>query len=126
MIKGGKTVIFEIDDYLSMQDAIAQFCLFLAQNEVSDERVFDSRLVANELVGNVLRHSRGKAKLCGDIRNGFVELTVFSSVSYIPPKRAQNAEIYAEHGRGLYLVDSVCHERTMTKDGGILVRIRIK
>lgn len=119
-------MIFEIDDYLSMQDAIAQFCLFLAQNEVSDERVFDSRLVANELVGNVLRHARGKAKLCGDIRDGFVELTVSSSVSYVPPRTTRNAEVYAEHGRGLYLVDSVCHERTTTKDGSILVRIRIR
>ncbi len=119
-------MIFEIDNYSSMQDAIAQFCLFLAQNQVSDERVFDSRLVANELVGNVLRHSHGKATLCGDIRDGFVELTVLSSVRYTPPKTTKNAEIYAEHGRGLYLVDSVCHERTTTKDGGILVRIRIR
>lgn len=119
-------MIFEIDNYSSMQDAIARFCLFLSQNEVPDERVFDSRLVANELVGNVLRHAQGRARLHGEIREGFVELAVFSSVSFTPPKTTQQADLYAEHGRGLYLVDSVCHERTTTKDGGILVRIRIK
>ena len=36
------------------------------------------------------------------------------------------AEVYSEHGRGFYLVDSVCAERKLTGDGGILVRIKIK
>ena len=119
-------MIFEIDDYSSMQDAITRFCLFLSQNKVPDERVFDSRLVANELVGNVLRHAQGRAKLHGDIREGFVELVVFSSVAFIPPTTAPKADLYAEHGRGLFLIDSVCYERKTTKDGGILVRIRIE
>ena len=117
-------MIFEIDDYSSMQDAITRFCLFLTQNKIPDERIFDSRLVANELVGNVLRHTQGRARLHGEIRGGFVELVVFSSVAYTPPKTTEKADLFAEHGRGLYLVDSVCHSRTTTKDGGILVRIR--
>lgn len=118
-------MIFEIDGYKAMQDAIARFCLFLTQNNVSDERVFDSRLAASELLGNVLRHSSGKARLHGEIKNGFVELAVFSTAAYTPPQTSRNADPYAEHGRGLFLVDSVCFERKTTEDGGILVRIRI-
>ncbi len=117
-------MIFEIHDYTTMKDAIARFCLFLTEKKVPSERVFDSRLIASELLGNVLRHSDGKAKLQGGVKDGFVEVTVYSSVVYVPPKISKNADVLAENGRGLYLIDSLCAERTVTPDGGILVKIK--
>lgn len=119
-------MIFEIENHLAMREALDELCLYLAQNGISPERVFDSKLVATELVGNVLRHSDGIAKLCGEIAGEFIELIVLSSIPFIPPKVSRKAELYAESGRGLYLVDSVCEERLSTSDGGIKVRIRIE
>ncbi len=119
-------MIFEIKNHVAMREALDALCSYLAQQGVPPERVFDSKLVATELVGNVLRHSDGIAKLCGEIEGGFIELIVFSSIPFIPPKTSQKVEVYAEGGRGLYLVDSVCEERFSTGDGGIKVRIRVE
>lgn len=118
-------MVFEIENYAAMQSAIAEFCRFLQEQNVTPDGVFHSRLVANELVGNVLRHSDGKAVLRGSITDGFVELTIFSTTTFCPPERSRCSEVYAESGRGLFLVDSVCEERTFTEEGGIRVRIRI-
>ncbi len=116
---------FEIKDYQTMQKSIADFCRFLTDFGLSAETIFDCRLVANELIGNVLRHARGNADLQGCIEDGFVVLTVRSSSKFIPPKISSCSDVYAEHGRGLFLVDSVCAERISMENGDILVRIKI-
>lgn len=117
---------FEIKDNQTMQKSIADFCRFLLDFGLSAENIFDCRLVANELVGNVLRHAKAEASLQSEIKDGYVVLTVRSSHKFIPPQTSVCSNVYAEHGRGLYLVDSVCTERTTTEDGDILVRIKIR
>lgn len=119
-------MVFEVKNYAAMREAIESLCRFLSEQCVPSESVFDSKLVASELVGNVLRHSQGTATLCGEIKDGFVELHVLSDVTFIPPIISQKAEVYAEQGRGLFLVDSVCHERKTSEEGGIFVRIKIR
>ena len=119
-------MIFEVKNYAAMQDAISQFCRFLVSENVSSESVFDSRLVANELVSNVLRHSDGEAKLHGEVKDAFVELVIVSTKKFVPPETPRCSDVYAEHGRGLYLVDAVCAERSVTSEGGIRVRIKIR
>ncbi|MBQ7924053.1 MAG: ATP-binding protein [Clostridia bacterium] len=117
---------FEVKDYQTMQKSIADFCRFLTDFGLTPENIFDCRLVANELLGNVLRHAKAQASLHGKIENGFVVLTVRSTAKFIPPKKSVCSDVYAEHGRGLYLVDSVCAERITTEDGDVLVRIKIR
>ena len=53
-------MIFEVENYATMQEAVAQFCRFLDEYNVPSERVFDSRLVINELIGNVLKHGSSR------------------------------------------------------------------
>ena len=120
-------MIFEVNDYAALKRAVESFCGFLRDKQVPEERVFDSRLVVNELIGNILRHSNGKASFQGGIQDGFVEIYIRStqSTAFIPPeKTALPAEITSEHGRGLFLVDSVSSERIVLKDG-VCVKIRI-
>ena len=117
---------FEIKDVTSMQTALEELCRFLDECRVSQERIFDSRLVASELVGNVLRHAGGMAWLMGEIKDGFVELRVRSERTFIPPATSVCSTVYSEHGRGLYLVDSVCLERSLGEDGAIVVKIEMK
>ena len=115
-----------VKDYQTMRDALARLCEYFSENQVPRESLFTSRLVASELVGNVLRHSMGEARIRGEVKEGYVELVVFSSVHFVPPKKSVCAEVLSEHGRGLFIVDKVCEERSLTEDGGILVKIKFE
>ncbi|MBQ7879174.1 MAG: ATP-binding protein [Clostridia bacterium] len=118
-------MVFEVENYATMKQAIDSFCRFLGEENIPAESVFTSKLAATELIGNVLRHAQGTARLCGEIKDGCIHLTVFSTPQFIPPATTRQADLFAEHGRGLFLVDEVSMERTLTADGGILVKIKI-
>ena len=118
-------MVFEIVDVTTMQENILRFCDFLRERNVSPERIFDSRLVASELVGNVLKHAQGIARLHGNVSNEHIEIHVTSTTKFVPPTVSVCSEVYCEHGRGLFLVDSVCEER-VTTENGIFVKIRIR
>ena len=118
-------MVFEVENYSALQEAAAEFCRFLNEQNIPSEHIFDARLVINELVGNVLKHSDGKAKLRVELKDGFLEMSIASHKTYFPPEKSSCSDVYAEHGRGLYLVDAVCYERSMTSDGAILVKIKI-
>lgn len=117
-------MIFEIENYGTLKSAVEELCDFLATNKVSDEYIFDSKLVVYELLGNVLKHSGGSAKLLMELLQGCIELKVLAEKIFFPPEQGTCAGVFSEHGRGLFLVDSVSAERTFTADGGILVRIK--
>ena len=119
-------MIFEIENYGTLKSAVEDLCDFLALNKVADEYIFDSKLVVYELLGNVLKHSGGGAKLAMELLQEYIEPTVFAERIFFPPEKGPCAGVYSEHGRGLFLVDTISSERTFTQDGGILVRIKIK
>ena len=119
-------MFFEVKDVVALQKAVDSFCEYLKNSDVPEPCVFDSKLVAHELVGNVLRHSNGFARLHGVIENGFVQMKIFSSVPFEPPKQSRCSDVFEESGRGLFLVDKVCVERTYTPDGAIRVLIKIE
>lgn len=118
-------MVFEIGDIAMMKWEAERFCRFLAEQNVPQDSLFDSRLVFNELVGNVLKHAHGVATVHGEVKDGFIEVCVHSTKVFIPPKKSKLVEVTEEHGRGLFLVDSVCEERSFTPDGAIQVKIRI-
>ena len=88
------------------------------------ESIFDCKLVLYELLGNVLKHGNGRAELRCAVEEEFVELQISSKGTLSLPRHTPCADVYAENGRGLFLVESVCFERTITEDG-ILVRIKV-
>ena len=50
---------------------------------------------------------------------------VLSSSPFYPKEKQPCAEVYSEHGRGLFLVRSVCEERVFVDEDGIRVLIKI-
>ncbi len=116
-------MLFEMQTVSELKEILGELCDFLTKENITQERVFDSKLIAHELLGNVAQHSGGSAKLFVEIREGFIQLSLRAERVYEPPK-SQRPSLYAERGRGLYLVDSLC-ERTFTPDGEILIRIKI-
>ena len=115
----------EVLNRLMMKSALCTLCEFLSENGVSPEKVFDSKLIASELVGNVFTHSTGKASMEVSVLNGFIEMQISSTVSYTPPKKTELVEVLSEHGRGLYLVDTLCYERLHAENGAIIVRVKM-
>ena len=119
-------MIFEVENYASLRSELERFCQFLESRNVAKERVFDSRLVACELVGNVLKHAKEKATFCVEVKNGFVELCVYAQTPFVPPKNSRNAELYEEHGRGLFLVNELCRGQITAEEDGIVVYMDIE
>ena len=115
---------FEIETTEDLKNATQAICRYLEENDVPKEKVFDCRLVVNELVANVLRHSDGKASVKGNITDGRIEIFVRSTQAFIPPTVSVCSPATAEGGRGLYLVDSVSVSRTVSPDGEIKVVIQ--
>ena len=119
-------MIFEVKNYTTLQEAIESLCAFLKEQNVHEDSIFDCKLVAYELLGNVLKHADGKAKLQGQIVDGFVELKIYSKNPFVLPTQKPCPDVTAEHGRGLFLVNTVCEERMFTEADGLRVQIKIK
>lgn len=114
---------YEIINYETLRLAVDGLCDFLFAQEIAPERVFDSRLIAYELLGNVLKHADGNAKLDFGLTPEFVELKIVTAEVFFPAKKETCSDVYAESGRGLFLVDRLA-ERFITDDGVLLIRIK--
>ena len=119
-------MLFKVTDLKDLRDAMEQLCDFLLLSQIPTESIFDSKLVVSELVGNVLKHSEGKASFHTEVKDGLINLKITSTKPYVMPEKSVCSDVFSEHGRGLFLVDSVCLTRTQNQDGEILVTIAIK
>ncbi len=115
-----------VKNLTDLQDAMSRLCEFLEEWDVPKDNIFDSKLVVSELVSNALKYSQGVATFESEIKDGFIRIKVGSTLAFTPPERSVCSDVYAEHGRGLFLVDSVCENRTTTEKGEILVTIKIR
>ena len=118
-------MVLTIKTRLELNAALSRLDEFLSAQKIADESIFHSKLVMSELVGNVLRHSQGFARFHSELKNGFIELKIYASDCFLPPKQSACSDVLAENGRGLFLVDSFCFERSYTDDGGIKVLIKL-
>ncbi len=116
----------EMKSYQDFQRAVSELTAFLHAQKLSPNTVFDSKLVLHELLGNVLQHANGIASVEVDVGGGFVHVTVRAEKVFCPPKESVCPDCTAERGRGLFLVDSVCAERSFTENGEIFVKIKIE
>lgn len=112
---------YEIHDHESLKTAVDEVCAFLSSHAVPEERIFDCKLVAYELLANSLEHSGGKAWMQVELGNGEICITVRAERVYCPPQKGACPSLNAERGRGLYLVDSLSVERVFTENSEIKV-----
>lgn len=117
-------MLFEFTDSDNLREEMQRLCAFLVENNASENAVFNSRLAVTELVGNVLKHAKTTATVRVENENGRVEIYVYSSMPYTPPASSCCSAVHCEHGRGLFLVDSVCEFRTVTEDGAIKIILK--
>jgi len=116
---------FEIDDYNALHAALNRMCSDFEQECVPDDKVFDCRLIAAELLGNVLQHGSKRACFSAIVDGDEVILCVREEGTYRPPEVSSCADVTEECGRGLYLVDCMCTSREYSEEEGIRVTIRV-
>ncbi len=114
----------EVKTLTDLRRAAETLCNGWAEHEIPQDKIFDCRLVVNELVGNVLRHSDGIAFVAATVEDGYIEIRIRSTKPFIPPIASVCSSTEAESGRGLFLVDNVSVSRSVTEDGEIKVVVK--
>ncbi len=118
-------MFFEIDNYLSLNAAVAKMCAVFRDEEIPEGSVFQCKLVAKELLSNALRYGGGCARFVFERNEGEVRISVKSANGFVPPKVSVCSDVTAERGRGLFLVDSVSERRLYSEQDGISVFVKI-
>ena len=118
-------MVFEIENYQTMQMAMETLSRFFAEHGVPSEKAFDCKLVACELVGNVLKYADGKAGLRVEVLDGFARLKALSDSFFGLPERIECSGLYAESGRGLFLVNTLCEGEITAEADGIVAKIKL-
>lgn len=111
---------FEIDNFLALREALSKICGEIAAQGVPDGRVFDCKVVVDELVSNVLQHGGGRAYLSVCLAE-YIEIRVRGEQAFRPPKQSVCSAVDEERGRGLYLVDALSFRRSYSEEDGIVV-----
>lgn len=117
---------FEIDGYNALKEALQKMCAAFTAAQISEETVFNSKLVATELLSNVLQHGGGRARLRVERAGDEIRLCVQSENAYRPPEESSCADVFAERGRGLFLVDAYCERRLYSEREGITVYLKVQ
>ena len=115
----------EILDYNAMKTALARMCACFAAENVPENAVFDSKLVALELLANALQCG-GRAYFTFERRGDEIRITVRGEREFRPPEKTDRVDVDAERGRGLFLVDALSAERNYSAENGISVVILIR
>lgn len=116
---------FEVENLTSMSARLKAFAEYLKALNVSEDDVFFSRLVSSELLSNVLRHGGEGASFCCELQRDRISITVRApsqkNVNLNPPA----PDVFAEGGRGLYIINAVSLSGIERGDDGEL-RVYIK
>ncbi len=119
-------VVIKIKNTASLQAALTELTNFLTNAGISEEQIFDSKLVACELLSNVLRHTEGETGISSEIKNGHIELKILSETFFALPETIRCSGLFSEHGRGLFLVNELSEGKLFSEQDGIRVLLKIK
>ncbi len=119
-------MFFQVDDFNALHSALARMCAALQAEAVSEDAVFNCRLVANELLVNALEYGGGSAAFSVRREGDTLRISVRSAVAFRPPETPVCSDLTAERGRGLFLVDALSEAREYSEREGICVVVRLK
>ncbi len=119
-------VTFKVSDLTKMNEMLASFCEELRERNVCDDTVFESRLVSCELLSNVLRHGGIEAEFNCKLVGNRIEITVASAQFGAINPNPKLPDVFAESGRGLYIVRTLCKGDISINGGEIKVVLQNK
>lgn len=102
-------ITFKVDNLKNMKTELQSFADFLRVSGCDDDDIFAGKLVSCELITNVIRHGGDEAEFTGTLAGDKIVITVtaesFKGLDVSRPA----PDVFAESGRGLYIVKSFCH-----------------
>ena len=117
-------ISFKIDNLKNMGPHLKTFADFLRLAGADDEDIFASKLVSCELITNVIRHGGDQAEFTGSLSKDTIVISVtaesFKNLDLSRPA----PDVFAESGRGLYIIQSICSNIERGERGEIKVLIR--
>lgn len=117
-------ITFKVDNLKNMNDCLKPFLDFLLSAGVTDDDVFDSRLVSCELITNVIRHLGEAASFEGAVNADNIVISVSSENTDGSKIPVGLPDVFAESGRGLYIVKTICCGNVVSD--GCSVKVYIK
>lgn len=117
-------VNFKIDNLKNMNLELRAFAEFLRSENITDDDIFASRLVSCELISNVIRHSGEAAEFTGKLLGDAIEITVSAQSLSGVSLEANLPDVFAESGRGLFIIQSVCGGNIEQVNGAVRVLIK--
>ena len=116
-------ISFKIDNLKNMGPHLKTFVDFLRLSGADDEDIFASRLVSCELITNVIRHGGDEAEFTGSLSKDAIMISVtadsFKNLDISTPV----PDVFAESGRGLYIIKSLSSNIERGERGEIKVII---
>lgn len=117
---------FKVDDLRDMNGFLKQFQDYLESENVDADCVFDSRLVSCELISNVLKHCGESAYFSGALTGDGVVINVHGENFIGAFPQPTLPEVFAESGRGLYIVNTVSGGNVSVQGNKVTVIIKRK
>ena len=118
-------ITFKVDNLKNMKSELKAFAEFLRVSGVADDDIFAGKLVSCELITNVIRHGGDAAEFTGTLSGDRIIITVSSESMKGLEITPAVPDVFAESGRGLYIVESLCTgEIERGEDGEIRVCIK--
>lgn len=117
-------ISFEIDDINEMNGSLKAFLEYLESENVDADSVFDSRLVSCELISNVLKHCGETAYFNGSLTCEEVIIAVRGGTPVGIISQPALPDIFAESGRGLYIVNAVSGGNVRVQGDKVIVTIK--
>jgi len=104
-----------INSIEKIRDVLNDMQFYIESNTNDENNIFNSRLVACELVTNVLVHSKCPALLQVNYYSEKIEIVVESESCFVAENIKDNIDASSPCGRGLFIVNSLCEK--LYRDG---------
>ncbi len=117
-------ITFRVEDIKEMDSRLKLFLDFLRIENVSDDDLFDCRLVSCELITNVLRHLGEAAEFEGGISGDSIYIAVSSANTGHVMIPHSLPDVFSESGRGLYIVKEISGGKVFFDGGSVKVFIK--
>ncbi|MCD8307177.1 MAG: ATP-binding protein [Clostridia bacterium] len=117
-------ITFKVGNMESMSAQLKAFSRILRESGINEDDVFSCRLVACELLSNVILHGGETASFESELKPDVIEITVTADCQNDVQSYHALPDAMAEHGRGLYIVNIVSEGGIQKSGSSFKVSIR--
>lgn len=113
-------VSFKVENLKNMNAQLKAFTDFLRSCDIDENDVFLCRLVSCELISNVIIHGGESADFKGELLDDKISISVTAESQRDINLTPSRPDVFAESGRGLYIINAVSLNGVNRGEGGEL------